>query len=192
MPLRAQYLADIGLLSNPYPAKPEPRIAAIYGTARRGRISSSLATDLWKRHFAGIHSLVTTGSLPATHAAFNDWLVTEALKLASILKAHGKGDFGIAQKMMNLFLKDLWGFGVIRTPIETLLHAPIDRRVLTKFAVIPTTWNPWTKATATSKASKTVEDYLMLQNGLRNLWNTSPIPFPSVIQMEQFLWHPIS
>lgn len=192
MNLQDQYLADIKLHGCPYPDSPARRIAGIYGTARRGRISTAFATNLWKKHFEGIHALATMGKLPTTHIAFDEWLVSEALRLASLLRNNGKGDFGIAQKMMNLFLKDLWGFGVIETAIETLLHAPIDRRVLTKFSVVPTSWNPWTKAEATSKASKTVKDYLLLQKGLRDLRNTSPIPFPSVIQMEQFLWHPIS
>jgi hypothetical protein len=191
MPLRAQYLADIGLHSNPYPAAPESRIAAIYGTARRGRISKAFASQLWQNHFNGIRSLIVGGRLPAAQPAFDNWWTGEALKLTVSLRAQGKGDFGIAQKMMNLFLKDLWAFGLIQMPIEAHLHAPIDRRVLGKFAAVPTTWNPWTKASASTRACPTVRDYFLLQQALRNYWRSSPIVFPSVIQMEQFFWHSI-
>jgi hypothetical protein len=191
MPLRAQYLADIGLHSNPYPAAPESRIAAIYGTTRRGRISKAFASQLWQSHFKGIHSLIVGGRLPAVQPAFDNWWTGEALKLTVSLRAQGKGDFGIAQKIMNLFLKDIWAFGLIRMPIEEHLHAPIDRRVLAKFSVIPTTWNSWTKATASTSTCPTVRDYFLLQQALRDYWRSSPIVFPSVIQMEQFFWHSI-
>lgn len=191
MPLRAQYLADIGLHSNPYPVAPEPRIAAIYGTARRGRISSAFAAKLWQNHFNGIHSLIVGGRLPATQPAFDNWWTDEALKLTISLRVQGKADFGIAQKMMNLFLKDLWAFGLIQMPIEAHLHAPIDRRVLAKFTAPPATWSSWTKATASTSACPTVLEYFLLQQALRGYRRSSPIAFPSVIQMEQFFWHSI-
>ncbi len=179
------------MLSNPYPAAPGPRVAAIYGTARRGRITHVFAAQLWQNHLNGIHSFISGGKLPATQPAFDNWWTEEALKLAVTLRNHGKGDFGIAQKMLNLFLKDLWAFGVIRTPFETFLHAPIDRRVLAKFAAPPATWNPWTKAAASTGACPTVCDYFLLQRAMCHYWRTSPIRFPSVIQMEQFFWHSI-
>jgi hypothetical protein len=191
MPLRAQYLADIGLHPNPYPAAPESRIPAIYGTARRGRISNAFAAQFWQNHFNGINSLIVGGSLPAAQSSFDSWWSDEALKLTASLRAQGKGDFGVAQKMMNLLLKDLWAFGLIRMPIEEHLHAPIDRRVLAKFSVTPTTWNPWTKASAYTSACPTDGDYLQLQQARRDYWRSSPIVFPSVIQMEQFSWHSI-
>lgn len=192
MNLQDQYLADIELYKCPYPDSPAKRIAKIYGTARRGQISGAFSCKVWEKHFVEIHALATNGKLAATEVAFDEWLVSEVLTLASLLRVNGKGDFGIAQKMINLFLKDLWGFGFIETPIEKLLHAPIDRRVLAKFKVIPNSWNSWSKASSATDSSKTVKDYLLLQKELRNLWKTSPIRFPSVIQMEQFIWHQIS
>jgi hypothetical protein len=192
MPLRAQYLADIGLHANPYRDVPSPRIAAIYGTARRGRLAHASAAQLWQNHFNGIHSLIVDGGRPVDQAGFDTWWTGEALRLAGTLRDQRKGDFGIAQKMINLFLKDLWAFGLIPTPDEKLLHAPIDRRVLAQFTDPPATWNSWTKASASSSSCPALSDYFLLQQALRDHWRRSPIVFPSVIQMEQFFWHTIS
>ena len=122
---------------------------------------------------------------------YDDLIVTEALGVEVLLSANGKGGFGIAQKIVNLFIKDLWGFGVIGMPSEEHLHAPVDRRVLGKFSNVPRDWIPWTKVLAGSPSCATITSYLGIQKQLRDLWMASPIRFPSVIQMEQFLWHQI-
>lgn len=77
----------------------------------------------------------------------------------------------------------------IEPPIELLLHAPIDRRVLDKLASPPKTWSSWTKVEAQDANSDEVKDYLVIQKTLRNFQKTSPVAFPSLIQMEQFIWH---
>jgi hypothetical protein len=189
MPLRAQYLTDIGLNSNPYPHGPEARIRQMFGTCRRGSISYGFALEIWDRHLIRLHDVV--GTLPATQSAYDDLVVEAAVGIGGWLSTSKRGDFGIAQKIVNLFMKDLWAFGIIRLPSEIFLHAPIDRRVLGKFKTVPTAWNPWTKAVARSSGCPTITGYLRLQEQLRDLWRTPPIRFPSVIQMEQFLWHQI-
>lgn len=147
--------------------------------------------DIWTKHLCSLHASAVTGTLPAIQGDFDDLIVNTALKIESTLKAIGKGGFGVAQKIVNLFLKDLWAFGIIRTPFETLLHAPIDRGLLGRFKTVPPMWVAWTKAVAGKPRSKTVKHYRSLQDQLRVLWSTSPIKFPSVIQMDQFLWHQI-
>jgi hypothetical protein len=191
MPLQSQYLADIGLDANPYPHHPESRIRQMFSTCRRGSVSYCFAMDIWNRHLVQLHSVVVAGALPPTQGAYDDLVVEAALGLGGWLSTLHKGDFGIGQKIVNLFMKDLWALGVILPPFENFLHAPIDRRVLGKFKTIPTAWNPWTKAVAGSSGCPTVAGYLSLQEQFRDFCCESPIRFPSVIQMEQFLWHQI-
>jgi len=191
MPLRAQYLADIKLRANPYPKNPGTRIAEIYGTARKGRINLTFAMRIWTHHLSLLHAQTVAGMLPVIQKDYDDLIVGVALKLEATLSAGGKGGFGIAQKIVNLFMKDLWAFGVIAMPTEILLHAPIDRGVLGRFKKVPPPWAAWTRVVAGTRASATIKDYLSLQDQLRNLWSPSPIPFPSLIQMDQFLWHQI-
>lgn len=191
MPLRTQYLADVGLCSNPYPKSPGKRIAEIYRTARMGQIGQTFAMQIWSRHLSSLHAQAVAGTLPVIQKDYDDLIVRAALKLEATLSAAGKGGFGIAQKIVNLFMKDLWALGVIAMPTETLLHAPIDRGVLSRFKKVPKPWAAWTKAAAGTPRSPTIKDYISLQDQLRNLWSSSPIRFLSVIQMDQFLWHQI-
>jgi len=91
--------------------------------------------------------------------------------------------------MVNLFFKDLWALDFIDAVTEKLLHAPIDRIVLGKFKSVPILWNAWSRVEADSVADQEVRDYLAIQTKLRKYAETSPIPFGSLIQMEQFIWH---
>jgi hypothetical protein len=134
MPFRSQYLADVGLLTNPYPNNPEPRIADIYKTSRRGRITHAFALQLWQAHLHPIHTAAVGNALPTTQDSYDSFVVQTVLAIQSTLQLANKGGFGIAQKIFNLFMKDLWGHRVIGTKSEVLLHAPIDRIVYLKFA----------------------------------------------------------
>lgn len=193
MPFRAQYLADIGLAVNPYPAGAALRVQSIYQTARKGRIAGSFAAALWVTHLQPV--FVGVGAIPVAQPGFDNLIVTTALAIEATLAAAGRGGFGIAQKIVNLFMKDLWAFRLLPPAVEPLLHVPIDRGMLGKLRVIPATWNPWTSAVAGGPMAATVADYLGIQQAYRGHLAApatpaaSPPVFASVIEMEQFLWH---
>ena len=195
MPFRQQYLADIGLPNNPYPANAAQRVRQIYGTARRGQISTSEAQHLWSKHLQ--KAFAAPNTIPKMQPGYDAFVVNLALAIETDLVAAGRGGFGVAQKVVNLFMKDLWAFGVLPPKVAPLLHAPLDRRILSKLKHVPSTWNPWTKAKTISAKSTTAADYLTIQATLRSylLNPTRPAPHPplfgSVIDMEQFLWHSI-
>lgn len=195
MSYRSQYLADIGLAANPYPVNPVDRIQKIYKTARHGGLSPILAMDIWKLHLQPIY--VSLSALAATQPAYDDFIVNKSLDIEVMLTAMGRGGLGIAQKIVNLFMKDMWAFSILPAGIEQSLHMPIDAGVLSRLRVIPPTWNPWTKAVARGIKSDTVADYLDIQSKFRlylaeSAWlGLHPPIFASVIEMDQFLWHKI-
>jgi hypothetical protein len=190
MPLRAQYVADVGIGPNTYPNNAGQRVATIYQTARRGRIAQPLAMQIW-------HALNPTyqhalhGGLPATQPAYDQFVVHNGLAIQAILQAVGRGGFGVGQKIINLFMKDLWGLGIIQMPTEMLLHAPLDRIVLAKVQNVPATWAAWSRVVAAGPGAPETNDYLAIQQTIRAFHGACPIAFPSVIQMEQFIWHRI-
>ncbi len=195
MSFQKQYLADIGLFANPYPHDPGPRIASIYQTARRGRIDQTYSMQLWEQHLLPVYANLAT--IPLAQPQFDAYVIHAALAIEGTLAANQRGGFGIAQKIINLFFKDLWAFHIIGSNIEPLLHVPIDRGILNKLVAVPPTWNPWTAAVAGNVASATVADYLRIQNQYR-AFLAAPAPpgalaplfgRRTIIEMEQFLWH---
>ena len=190
MPLRAQYVADVGIGPNTYPHNAGQRVAGIYQTARRGRIAQPLAMQLWQI-LAPIHQQAQNGGLPVLQPAYDQFVVQTGLGIQAVLQAAGRGGFGIGQKIVNLFMKDLWGLGTIQLPVEALLHAPLDRIVLAKIGNVPSTWTAWSRVVAAAPNAAIVNDYLAIQQHIRTFHAACPIPFPSVIQMEQFIWHRI-
>ena len=190
MPLRPQYVADVGIGPNTYPHSAGQRVAGIYQTARRGRIAQPLAMQIWQI-LAPIHQQALNGGLPANQPAYDQFVVQSALAIQALLQPIGRGDFGVGQKIVNLFMKDLWGLGIIQLPVEALLHAPLDRIVLAKIQNVPPTWRAWSRVVATGPGAAAVIDYLAIQQNIRGFHAACPIPFPSVIQMEQFIWHRI-
>lgn len=190
MPLRAQYVADVGIGLHTYPHNTGQRVAGIYQTARRGRIAQPLAMQIWQI-LSPVYQQALNGGLPANQNAYDQFVVQNGLAIQAVLEAEGRGGFGIGQKIMNLFMKDLWSLGYIQLPIETLLHAPLDRIVLTKIRNVPETWAAWSRVMAAGLDAPEIQDLLAIQDNIRAFHTACPIPFPSVIQMEQFIWHRI-
>ncbi len=190
MPLRAQYVTEVGIGPNTYPKNAGKRVAEIYQTARCGRISQPLAMQIWNI-LAPVRQQALNGRLPATQPTYDQFVVRKALAIQALLQSAGRGGFGIGQKIINLFMKDLWGLGTIQPPVEALLHAPLDRMVLTKIRKLPETWKAWTRVVAATPNATAVKDYLDIQHHIRAYHAACPIPFPSVIQMDQFIWHRI-
>jgi hypothetical protein len=194
MPFRKQYLANIGLTADPYPINPEKRIQQIHGTSRK-KISRPVANKIWDPNLKDIYGKKI--SLPTSQPAFDDFIVDTALKIYGSLPVSKGKTFGVAQKVINLFLKDLWALGLIPPKTEPFLHIPIDRGVLDKLKKVPLTWKAWTKAHATNSSCLAVSEYLDIQKTYRDFLANPAAPgmhppiFKTVIELDQFLWHRI-
>ncbi len=191
MPLRAQYITDVGLNVNPYPNNPGPRVAGMYQTARRGRIAQALANQIWQRHLLPIHGRVQAGTLPNSQSAYDQLVIDTALSIQNTLQVKNRGGFGIGQKIVNLFMKDLCALNQIVASYEYLMNVPLDDIMLGKLQKRPPTWRAWTKVVANGPNAPEIADYVAIQQQFRAFQAGSPIAFPSVIQMEQFIWHRI-
>lgn len=189
MPLRAQYILDVDLNVNPYPDNPGPRVAGMYQTARRGSIDQGFAMHIWQQHLLPIHSRAVGGDLPSEENTYDQLVIDTAFAIQGTLKTKNRGGFGIGQKIVNLFMKDLWALGIITPQSEHLLNAPLDRIVLGKLKSIPQGWMAWTKVVACGPDAREIMDYVAIQKQFRDFHAHCPIRFPSVIQMEQFIWH---
>lgn len=190
MPLRTQYVHDVGINPSTYPTNAEARISKIYQTARRGTLGLPVASRIWK-NLEPLYQQSIKMKLPTNQSDYDQLVVQYAFGIGNLLHTAGRGGFGIGQKIVNLFMKDLWALGIVLPPTEHLLHAPLDRIVLSKLRTVPSTWSAWTKVIASHTSSPAVADYLYIQKSIRTFHSSCPIPFPSVIQMEQFIWHRI-
>jgi hypothetical protein len=191
MPFKADYLAAVGITPATYTVNISAvqRITGIYQTARTGRLGSALGGHLWTAFFSPLAAGFAT--LPATRPLYDAFATNQILTLAGLLRHHGRGDFGHAQKMFNLFLKDHWALGLFPLTTELVLHLPLDRIVLSKLAAIPAPWSAWTRvATTPATQPHVLATYLQIQDAFRAEW-TRIHSFTSPIEMEQFIWHRI-
>ena len=189
MSFKADYLAAVHITPATYtsPASAVRRICDIYQTARTGRLSSALGCHLWTAFFSPLAA--GFAALPATRPLYDTFAIRQMLTLKGLLRQHGRGDFGHAQKMFNLFLKDHWALGLFSLATELVLHLPLDRIVLSKLAAIPPPWSAWTRVGIAPQAH-VLATYLQIQENFRAEW-TRIQSFKSPIEMEQFMWHRI-
>jgi hypothetical protein len=189
MAFKQQYRNDINWEECPYRVDAPKRIKNIYGTSTRatGRtINHEFAGIIWKRHLKPIFD--NRHRLPSDRQASDVFLIKRMQSLRRTLFNHDTSDFGISQKIINLFMKDLWAFNELPNCVELNLHAPLDRTMVEKLSSPPKTWKAWTKATLTNP--NTVSDYQSIQQALRQLC-AETTGFHMLIEMEQFIWHRI-
>src|SRR5208282_3174523 len=168
MSFKNDYLTTVGVTPATYTrgTSAANRICGIYSTARTGRISAAVGEQLWISFFAPLVSQFS--ALPATQAGYDLFATNEMLRLAGLLRQLQRGDFGHAQKMFNLFLKDHWALNIVPSLSETLLHLPLDRIVLSKLNTIPPPWAAWTKVVvAPNTQQHVVSTYLQIQDSFR-------------------------
>lgn len=192
MPFKNDYLTTVGITPATYAsgASAADRVCGIYSTARTGRITATVGGQLWISFFAPLVSQLS--ALPATQAGYDLFATNQMLRLAGLLRQRQRGDFGHAQKMFNLFLKDHWALDTLPSQSETLLHLPLDRIVLSKLNTIPPPWTAWTKVVVASNTQQhVVSTYLEIQDSFRAYWQQMTPRFLSPIEMEQFIWHRI-
>jgi hypothetical protein len=191
MPFKADYLADVDVTAATYTTNLSAvkRIISIYQTTRSGNLGTTLGGQLWTSFFAPLAAQFA--SFPTTQPLYDKFATQQMLTLAALLRQNGRGDFGHAQKMFNLFIKDHWALNAFPVAIELFLHLPLDSRVLAKLTVIPAPWRAFTKVTITPATQPHVlAAYLQIQDAFR-AYSIRIHRFTSPIEMEQFIWHRI-
>jgi hypothetical protein len=192
---KSDYLALTGVNSATYTTVQTAvsRIQELFETARRGKISTAVATHLWTQFFSPHLSQFPT--VPLTQQLYDTFATTQILALAGILRQHKRGDFGIAQKMFNLFMKDHWALNTFSPQLEIHLHLPLDRGLIYRVGNMPQSWAAWTKVAVTpTTLQQIVADYLRIQTTYRSYWQriTSATQcFASPLEMEELLWQQI-
>jgi len=195
---RAQYLEDIGFQGKviPYQNHDEAikRIKSIYRTTGIYQVGNEKASMIWNDHFLEIWK--NRNSLPEQLENFNQWhnkQVKNLIQIQILPLDRGRWRLGIAQKVINLFLKDLWAWKEIKDDVRHFLHTPIDRRILSKISRqnIPQGWDSWTKVFCDENTYETeYRKYMELQNFIREYYDDIGW-FDCVIELEQFFWHQI-
>ena len=187
MNLRDQYIEGARITRDVYERNPVIRVRGMYRTARQGSINDWLGRRLWTV-LEPLHEVVRTDAVPRDQRDYDDLVVDYALAIQESLLPLKRGGFGIGQKLVNLYMKDQWALRRLPEGVEPLLHAPLDRPVLSKLASVPRTWAAWSKVEAQGPAAQEVVDYLAIQRRFREYCQQPDTPFASTIELEQFIW----
>jgi hypothetical protein len=195
MPFKSEYLVDVGITAQTYTVTATAiwRICSIYKT-RRGSISNQFGGHLWNGFFSPLASQFH--ALPNTRHLYDTFATTHMLRLAALLRQNStRDDFGVAQKMFNLFLKDHWALNVFSPQSELLLHLPLDRIILGHLSSQnrPSPWDGnWTMVTVNPQTQANVlSTYVQIQETFRAYCQHIAPRFASPIEMEQMLWHQV-
>jgi hypothetical protein len=163
---------------------PRVRMRGIFRTARAGSLSLEDAEKAWDA-LKPMRSVAGGSRRVKSRSDYDALVVRTALSLASSVP---RINFGIGQKMVNLFMKDQWALGKLPKGLSKKLHAPLDRTVLSKLADLPDSWKSWSHVEAEKETDPEVVQYLAIQAHLRDLVATGAVPFGKVIELEQFIW----
>jgi hypothetical protein len=170
------------------------RISRIYGTARIGRLSNQRAVEIWTNFFYPIWK--SRFKIPASKNQFDNWIRIEIRHLseylAKCIKPQNRMRIGLAQKFLNLFLKDLWAFQEVKEKVSILFHIPLDRILLGRITEYSERWKSWTKVVATTDATfdDRYSEYLDIQNAFRSYVNN--LDGFTALDLEQLYWHKIN
>lgn len=192
MTLRQDYARAVGVTPATYSSDQSAvdRLSSIYGTARKGRLGRSISRDLWDTFFSAL--VAELPALPGESDGFDDLAIKRIGTLAQRLREQGRGDFGVAQKMVNLVVKGHWALEAVPTDCERLIHIPLDATVLRKLERRPDGWASWTKASVDrAPLDVLVSGYLNIQRSYRAYWASLSPRFDSPIEMEQMLWQSV-
>ena len=195
MSFKSEYLTEVKVTLATYANQDSAgdRIRRLHGTARTGAITTNDGTQLWVSFFEPLLSQIA--ALPATQTCYDNFATEQILRLAIRLQQMRKGDFGHAQKMFNLYLKDCWALNSVPPPLETFLHLPLDRTLLSRLLNVPLPWTrSWTKVVVNPNTPlQVVNAYQQIQDKFRARWQQQHIArcFNSPIEMDQFIWHTI-
>jgi len=135
--------------------KSEIWLLTIGGGFQRANVYINGATDKERSEFRNkLHDVVINIA-----AEYKD-TVSEARHIDNIIKIsrlkhsalnNGCMNFGVSQKILNLYLKYLWCLGEIDTPP----HFPVDRIIQQKLKITPVI--PWTQIDSSEKYLRIIE-----------------------------------
>ena len=113
MPFKNDYLMAVEISEETYNAADTAitRVRAIYRAARKGNLNRQAAKILWQSFFVPLRRQLQ--QLPTSREAYDSFACRRIRKLARLLRKLHRGDFGIAQKMFNLFMKDHWALDAL-------------------------------------------------------------------------------
>lgn len=197
---KRQYLEDIKLNDNPYLVE-ETAIArskGIYDTRRQPKLPKGRASLLWSEVFQPIYE--SAAAIPLNQE-YDQWHQKEVKRISGMIhdpNSTAKYKLGLAQKYLNLFIKDLCAFDVIPDQPITYFHFPLDRRILGRVVLKKehVAWEAWTKVMANSdeEFSTLYHLYMDIQSLFRtelNGLNKRGMDL-GTLDLEQMFWHSFS
>jgi hypothetical protein len=233
--LQKDYAKAVGTESSTHasPKSSAKRIAEIYGTARKGKLSEENANLLEDFLRPIMHILMEPPSwIPLDHIeldekrireicediinkdgsllditfgprvgklsraiptkrnliSFDEWMICIIVQLAISLKGMLNLSFapvGIAQKLINLFIKDRWSQNQIAPVLLPWLHIPLDRASLSHIDPKQIShWKAWTKA---NLDIPTLVEYWQIQLTVRAFHRRLGV-FQSPMALDQLWW----
>ena len=120
--------------------------------------------------------------------SFDEWMICIIVQLAILLKGLMNLSFapiGVAQKIINLLIKDLWSQNQVALVLLPWLHIPLDRASLSH--IDPKQihhWKAWTKA---ELDITTLVEYWQIQLTVRSFHRRLGV-FRSPMALDQLWW----
>lgn len=140
MCLRARYIRVVGIDDRTYGGDriSHCRIREICLTAKRsGELNDIIdniderVENICQRVLNPLYIQALNGRL-VDQTDYDTRIINDSLNVGGIIGTGPLIKFGIGQKVVNLFMKDLWALGLINNETSKLLHAPLDRTILRK------------------------------------------------------------
>ena len=192
MNLKDEFLEDVSLNKNTYTSKTLTleRLKSIYRTSRKGGIFQNVVEQVFT-DLEPVLMKIQSDDLPCSQDSYDDWIIGISIMIGNTLSRNNKGSFGLGQKISNLVMKDHWALNYLSPAFEKYLHVPVDRIIIEKLRPNKMRWNSWTNICAITKNCFEVKQYIKMQESFRQYYLDYQDIFPSLIQMEQFIWHRI-
>lgn len=194
---KSQYKKDIGATFLAYHDHDDAhyRMRSIHDSSRQKMCKSG--PILWDFYFDQLWTI--RESIPSDSIGFEYWFESQIKTLSQLIAEYRLNRYcasnfysiGMAQKCLNLFLKDLWAFDMVNESQSCNFHAVIDRQVLSVLFKVPKQWRAWSKVIAQNEGEFTrlYSEYLRIQKCFINMQNHFSSEFSSVVELEQFIWH---
>jgi hypothetical protein len=154
---------------------------------------STMVRSIWDMSALDLERCIRLSENPSRAAEmidFDEWMlmliVLVARRIGKSIPAR-KGALGIAQKMVNLTIKDHWALGRVSKQVHGVLHIPLDRRSLSHISNARISSSCWKSRTSVRLTLDGCTDYLKIQKRLRAFFRSST-PFQSTMELDQVWW----
>ena len=158
---------------------------------------TSMCQSVVDMSYEELKSTIERRKKPGTAVRLSDfdlWMLMLIVALARRINRSmlsRKKALGIAQKVVNLTIKDHWALGRVNKQMHGVLHIPLDRGSLLHISRKRLTSSQWKSWTLVALDAHNCVEYLRIQKCFRIFFQSST-PFQSTMELDQVWWATMS